>query len=92
MIFYRNPDGKSAPFLAERLMRGDRLMSVSVRGHKYTWAFCFYGKPKDIQEWREDGLDVVEIENIIPEWVVTCNLTKFWCFFQDIWNLKNPWK
>lgn len=69
-----------------------KLLSVAVKGKNHLWGFNFYGDPKYIKEWREDGLDIVEIENIVPEWIADLNLVREWCFLQDIFNLKNPFK
>ena len=68
-----------------------KLMSVTVRGDQHKWCFNFYCDPKYLNDWRSDGLEVYEIENTIPVWVNNLGMTKAWCFFQDILNLKNPW-
>jgi hypothetical protein len=67
-----------------------KLLSIAVKGKTAWWGFDFYADPKHLQEWRDDGLDIVEIENTIPMWVVDFGLTKQWCFLQDVFNLKNP--
>jgi len=69
-----------------------KLLSITVKGKNHNWSFNFYDDPKYLKEWRQDGLDIVEIENTIPLWVVDFKLTKAWCFFQDIFNFKNPFK
>ena len=69
-----------------------KLMSVTVRGKQKTWCFNFYGDPKYVEEWRADGLEIDLIENIIPMWIHDYGLTRAWCFVQDVWNFKNPWK
>ena len=69
-----------------------KLLSIAVKGKKSVWGFDFYGDPKHIKEWRDDGLDVVEIENIVPQWAVDFNLVKEWCFLQDLFNHKNPFR
>lgn len=70
---------------------GKKLLSVSVRGRQHEWSFNFYGDPKHLGDWRRDGLDVFEIENTIPVWISDLGMTKVWCFFQDLFNFKNPW-
>jgi hypothetical protein len=65
-----------------------KLMSVEVKGQDHSWSFMFYGNPAHLKDWREDQLEVNEIINIIPEWVVDLGLTKVWCFFQDLFNFK----
>jgi len=63
-------------------------MSVEVTGASKTWSFLFYGDPKYLEEWRNDGLEVDEIINTIPEWVMDLGLTRPWIFLQDIFNFK----
>jgi hypothetical protein len=69
-----------------------KLLSIDVRGTHKKWGFVFVGDPKHIDEWRADGLDVNEIENMIPEWVADAGLVRPWCFLQDLLNFRNPWR
>lgn len=69
-----------------------KLMTVTVRGKAKTWGFAFYGDPRHIEAWRADGLDVVLIENVIPAWVADLGLVRPWCFLQDVFNFRNPWR
>jgi hypothetical protein len=68
------------------------LMGIHVRGKRKTWGFAFMGEPQFLKEWQADGLDVFEIENVIPEWVADLGLVRPWTFLQDLWNFKNPWR
>lgn len=70
----------------------NKRLSVDVRGREKRWSFEFMGDPKCIEEWRADGLEVFEIENTVPAWVVDFGLVKPWCFVQDLFNFKNPLK
>jgi len=65
-----------------------KLMSVEVKGAERNWSFNFYGDPKHLEDWRDDGLVVHEIINSIPEWAADLGLTKIWFFFQDVFNFK----
>lgn len=67
-----------------------KLLSITVKGNHHEWSFNFYDDPKYIQEWRDDGLEIDEICNTIPEWVVSFKLVKQWVFLQDLFNFKNP--
>lgn len=67
-----------------------KLLSITVQGNQAKWGFDFYGDPKYIQEWKADGLDIVQIENTIPMWVAEYGLITQWCFMQDLLNFKNP--
>ena len=69
-----------------------KLLSIEVRGNARSWGFLFYGDPAHIPAWRADGLNVVEVENLIPAWVADLGLTRAWCFAQDVFNLRNPWR
>jgi len=69
-----------------------KLLSVTVKGNQSKWNFNFYGDPNHIQDWVNDGLEIVEIENVIPKWVVDIGLLKPYVFLQDIFNFKNPLK
>jgi len=65
-----------------------KLLSVEVKGADKTWSFSFYGDPKHIDVWRDDGLEISEIINVIPEWVIDLGLIRPWIFFQDLFNFK----
>jgi hypothetical protein len=69
-----------------------KLLGVNVRGKHKTWGFAFMGDPQFLKEWQADGLDVFEIENVIPEWVADLGLVRPWCFLQDLLNFRNPWR
>lgn len=71
---------------------GKKLLSISVKGKNSVWGFNFYADPKHLKTWRDDGLDVAQIENIVPMWVADYNLVNEWCFLQDLWHFKNPFK
>lgn len=66
----------------------NKLLAVEIKGKEKNWSFDFYGDPKYLDEWREDGLEVVEICNTIPLWVHSMGLTSFWIFMQDLFNFK----
>lgn len=68
------------------------LVGIQVKGKHKTWGFAFYADPEHIPEWQADGLDIDVIENVIPEWVASLWLVRPWCFVQDLWNLKNPFR
>lgn len=69
-----------------------KLLSVTVKGREHLWGFNFYGDPKYIPEWVADGLEITALENVVPLWIVTAKLVKPWCFLQDVFNFKNPFK
>ena len=68
------------------------LHSITVRGKTKEWMFDVYVERKYVKEWQEDGLEIAEVINQIPLWVNDAGLTHIWCFLQDIFNFKNPFK
>lgn len=67
-------------------------MAIQVKGIEHEWGFDFYGDPKNLEDWRSDGLDVSIVEYSIPAWAVGRGLTRVWCFAQDVLNFRNPWR
>lgn len=67
-------------------------VSIEVRGKTSSWDVSWDAPQSQIDGMREDGIDVGIIMNTMPEWVVVLGYwpARTWCFFQDIWNLKNP--
>ncbi len=72
----------------------DKLLSITIRGNQHKWSFDFYGDPKYLEEWRADGLEIDEIVNVIPVWVVDIGCTGLWCFLQDLFNFnfRDAWE
>jgi hypothetical protein len=66
----------------------NKLMSVEVKGKTKLWSFEFYGDPKYLDEWREDGLEVNEIIYTVPVSVVNAGLAGVWMKAQDIFNFR----
>ncbi len=69
-----------------------KLYSIKVKGREKTWSFLCELDPQYLSEWREDGLEIDEIVNVVPVWVVDWGLTRVWCVFQDLFYLKNPFR
>jgi len=69
-----------------------KLYSLDVRGKQHEWGFHIYADPKHVEDWRADGLEVYEICNVVPVWIVDMGLLRVWCFFQDIFHFKNPFE
>ena len=64
---------------------------IVVRGKSKTWAFNFRADPKHLTEWEEDGLEVYEVLNTIPEWAKSLGLTRLWVAVQDLWKWMRLW-
>ena len=69
-----------------------KLYSITVTGDTKTYSFDTYVDPRYIDEYRAEGIDIDEIVNTIPQWVVDIGMLKPWVFMQDIFNFKNPFK
>lgn len=68
-----------------------KRLSITVKGREKTWGFTFDHDPKYLAEWRADGLEIDEVLNTIPTWIVDMGLTRPWCFCQDVFNFRRPW-
>jgi hypothetical protein len=66
--------------------------SLTVRGERSVWSFTIEAEPEHVEDWRRDGLEVDELLNTIPVWVVDLRLTRAWCFAQDIFYFRNPFR
>lgn len=66
--------------------------ALAVRGKQHEWSFTILVDPRYVAEWREDGLEIHEIYNSIPEWIVDMRLTRLWCFVQDLFHFRNPFR
>ena len=67
-----------------------KRMSLTVRGKCHEWAVDSDMNQSQIDAMREDEVDLHEIVNSIPMWAVDLGLVRPWCFFQDIFNFRNP--
>lgn len=64
-------------------------LSITVRGKQKTWNFHFEGNPKYLHDWRDDGLEIHEVHNTIPDWLPS-SFIRAWCFIQDCFYFRNP--
>lgn len=69
----------------------DRFALI-VRGRKHEWVFNIWAEPKCVEDWRADGLTVDRVLNEFPQWVAILGLVKLWCFIEDLYYFRNPWK
>jgi hypothetical protein len=65
---------------------------LSIRGKRSEWGITTPLPQATIDAMIEDGIEVGILENSVPEWAVNGGLLRLWCFFQDIWNLRNPFR
>ena len=66
--------------------------SITIYGKEKKWSFDTFIDPKYLQDYWDDNIQIDEVLNTIPEWVADIGLGKPWCFFQDLFNFKNPFK
>lgn len=57
--------------------------AITVRGREHRWVFNIKARPEYVEAWREDGLDISEVVNSGPMWVVWLGLLRPWCWLQD---------
>lgn len=69
-----------------------KTYTIIIKGKNRTWAFDADIDPRHIPDLLEDGLRVEEIVYSGPNWVLDLGLIKVWCFFQDIYNFRNPFR
>lgn len=69
-----------------------KLVSTRILGLYKTWDIVFEASPEYLAALRADGLEVYEVLNTIPVWIARLGLVRPWCFLQDLFNFKNPWK
>lgn len=51
------------------------------------FSFTTLVDPKYVEEWRAEGIEINELLNVIPEWVVDLGLMRPYIFFQDLLRL-----
>lgn len=57
---------------------------ATIRGRQHEWSV--YVAEASVEDMREDGIEVLEIVNTIPAWVVDAGFARIWCLMQDIWD------
>lgn len=65
---------------------------VDVRGQRSEWGIPADLSREAIESMREDGVNIIVPENTIPAWIVDIGMIRPWCFLQDVWSFKNPWR
>ena len=73
-------------------MMGKKLYSIEVRGNEKVWSFYTYLNPDYIKNYLDDGLMVTEVLYTVPQIAVDLRMVGVWCFFQDVFNFRNPFK
>ena len=66
---------------------------IKVQGKSCDWSIPIVAKPQHVEDWRNDGLEIMELINSIPAWWIEWSLPiGLYCFFQDVFNFKNPFR
>lgn len=63
---------------------------TEVNGKTGRWGTVIPTK-EQAMAMREDGIDVIEVHNVIPDAVADAGLSHIWCWFQDIWSIPSRW-
>lgn len=67
-----------------------RRTMLTVRGKSHEWCVHSDMSQGQIDAMIEDGVDLGIVYNAIPAWVAECGLARPWCFFEDLFNFRNP--
>lgn len=62
----------------------NKRYALNVRGKYHEWSFPIWANPQHVKDWRNDGLDIDEVLNVIPAWVVALGLTDLWVWVEDL--------
>lgn len=61
------------------------MKHIVVRGREHEWT-VFVGDAQG-EALRQDGIEVMDVVNTVPEWAAMLGLARIWCLAQDVWNL-----
>lgn len=68
------------------------LTIMCMRGQKHEWDVQAEMSNEQIADLRAVGHEIGIVENIVPVPVAEAGGTRVWCFMQDLWNFKNPFR
>ena len=69
----------------------NKVYALDVRGKRHEWVFLICADPKQVEDWRADGLVVDEVVNTVPQWYVDLGLpVKLLVLLQDIGIVRMP--
>ena len=65
--------------------------TTTVQGKHHEWRVTV--AEESVADMRDDGIEVLEIVNTIPAWVVDAGFSRVWVFAQDFWDAPSRlWK
>lgn len=65
---------------------------VEVRGRRHSWGVPAELTREQLADMREDGVDIFERTYTIPGWAAEARLAAIWCFAEDVFRLRNPFR
>ncbi len=65
---------------------------ITIHGKASSWSVQTHLPQDAIDAMTADGVEVGILYNTIPMWVAEAGLASFWCFWQDVFNFRNPFK
>ena len=71
-------------------MKKPYSLSVRTESGKH-FTFTTMVDPKYVDEWRAEGIEIDELINVIPEWVVDVGLLKPYMWLQDFIRIPSRW-
>ncbi len=67
-----------------------RRTTLTIRGECHEWCVNSDMSQGQIDAMRKDGVEVGIVYHSVPGWIVACGLMRPWCFFEDVFNFRNP--
>tara|TARA_R110000772_G_scaffold67618_2_gene150136 strand:- start:1880 stop:2107 length:228 start_codon:yes stop_codon:yes gene_type:complete len=71
-----------------------KMCALKVKVDEGAYSFNVLVDTKYLKEWNDAGIDIHELINTVPVFIANRGKIAIiiWCFFQDLFNFKNPFK
>ena len=67
-------------------------VELVMRGKSSEWAVSCDMSRGQIDAMVADGIEIGIVHHSVPMWAVDVGLLRPWCFVQDVFNFRNPFK
>ena len=67
-------------------------VELVMRGNSSEWAVSCDMSSAQIDAMVADGIEIGIVHHSVPMWAVDIGLLRPWCFVQDVFNFRNPFK
>lgn len=65
---------------------------VSFQGKNNNWSMLATMTKREAEYMRADGIVVLELLYVWPDWVEAWGLENVWMFASDVFNFRNPFR